>query len=327
MEQGKNIISKMYNRVDKIKWKDVFSLDNAMDNIFNVVGAVLVLAMAHVVGSLVYRTMASIAKSQEAGRLSEKDLEKGAEKDGEKNKQLNGTRRSIILYMIGTFAYTLSVIIGFVIMLHMFGVEIATIVTALGTILLVVVFSLQGTFSDIVSGVLLALFQTYDLGDIIVLGDIEGIVVDFGVVNTLVEHLTTRALITIPNTTVQKSIVSNYSKHRHHIFALDIALSGGQRGYAELISSLKNDLDDEQKYPDIVRHPSVTNGVGITDLSESGTIMRISVPFLVSADLNSKRTRVRTQLMKTLDELKAVKRDNAYDYIVTDKFGYLDKTN
>jgi small-conductance mechanosensitive channel len=311
----KNIIKQMHDRLDKVRWRSIFSMENALDNIFNIIGAILVLAIAHVIGSLISRMMTSIAKSYEEDRISLDDLDIGSYNPD----RGGGMRRSIILSMLGKFLYVTSILIGFIIMLRMFGLEIATIVTAVGTLAIVIALSLQGTFNDVVSGLLLAFFQTYDIGDIIELKDMEGRVVDFGVVNTLVEHMSTRALITIPNTTIQNSIVANYSKHRHHMFVFDVTLSGNQKDFAGLIKSLREDMEDREKYPDIVRHPSITNSVGINDLSGQGTVLRIRVPFLVSSDLNTKRTNVRTAVRETLDRLGAQKLDTGYDYVILEK--------
>lgn len=312
----KNMIAKMHGKLTQVKWKDIFSMEHALDNIFNIVGAILVLAIAHIIGSLISRVLNTIAKNREEGTITADDIT-DMDEDERRRRISGGVRRSIIISMAGRFAYIISLLFGFIIMLRMFGLEIATIVTALGTLALVIALSLQGTFNDVISGLLMAFFQTYDIGDIIVLGDIEGIVVDFGVVNTLVEHLSTRALITIPNTTVQTSIVTNYSKHTHHMFVFDITLSGGQRDYKMLIDAVKEDLKDKKKYPDIVRHPSISNSVGINDLSGVGTVLRVRVPFLVSPDLNTKRTNVRTGVVHTLDELGALRLDNSYDYLLT----------
>ena len=314
-----NFITSMYDKVDNVKWKDIFSLDNAMENVFKILGAVLVLGIAHGVGSLVYSVMNSWARALEESGLKATDIGPSASSSSRQN-MLADARRSIVVGLVGSILYFVSIVIGFVIMLRIFGFEIATIVTALGTILLVVTFSLQGTFSDIASGILLAFFQTYDIGDIIQINDIEGRVVEFGVVNTLLEHMSTRALITIPNTTVQNSIIVNYSRHRHHMFTFDITLASKQPIYLrDLIEGLEKELGNSKKFPDIVRHPAVKSSAGIHDLSSEGVTLRVSVPFLVSPDLNSKRTRVRTGVLKELEHMQVLKLDNGYDYILIDE--------
>lgn len=303
----------MHDEFEDIHWKQIFSLKNAMNNIFNIIGAVVVMLIAHVVGSFIAHIFSSMAKARQNSNVNPANVPRSNKL---RKKLLHEHRTSIMLDMMGRIAYVLSLLIGFLIMMRIFGFQIATIVTALGTIILVITFALQGTFSDVASGVLLAFFQTYDLGDIINLNNMEGRVVEFGVLNTLLEDLSTRALITVPNTIIQSSIVTNFSKHRNHMFVFDIALSAGNWNFAEIKDAVDKDLQDEKKYPAIVKNPVVKGHINVHDLSGQGTVMRVSVPFLVTPDLSSKRNSVRNGVKNKLDELRALKLDNAYDYMV-----------
>lgn len=293
-------------------------MENAMENVFKIIGSVIVLVIAHGVGSLLSGILGRWAKALQESGLKEIDIRNERDPSARED-NLATARRSIVVNLMGAILYIMCIVIGFVVMLRIFGLEIATIVTTLGTLLLVVTFSLQGTFSDIVSGILLAFFQTYDIGDIIQIKDMEGRVVEFGVVNTLLEDMSTRALITVPNTTVQNSIIVNYSRHRHHMFAFDIKLCAKQPlPVREMIRTLEKEMTDSVKFPDIIQNPLVKSTAGINDLSREGFVLRVSVPFLVSPDLNSKRTRVRTAVLKILEDLDVMKADNGYDYIIVD---------
>lgn len=305
------IFKTVYRKIDDVKWSRLFSLDNILDNLLNVTGAVVVLVVFVVVGAVLSRLFSEWAKAQESDISKLGDLS-----DDEEKERKRALRNSAILSLVGSVLYLVFVVLGFAIMLHMFGLEIATIVAILVAVVVVVSLALQGTFSDVASGLLLAYFQTYDVGDIVQIGDIEGLVIELGVVNTLVEHMSTRALITVPNSTIQKSIVTNFSKYRHHMFVFDVALSGQQKNHTALRRAVEDDLKNNDKYPVIVRHPKVSGNVNVNDLGDKGVVLRVSVPFLVSADLNTKRNVVRNGVLDTLDRLGAAKLDNAYDYVM-----------
>lgn len=91
------------------------------------------------------------------------------------------------------------------------GVNLSAALTALGVTSLVVSFALQDTLSGLASGFLLLSDQPFEPGDWIRVEDTEGLVVDL---NWRTARIRTRNgdLIVVPNSTLAKASIVNYSK-------------------------------------------------------------------------------------------------------------------
>ncbi len=91
------------------------------------------------------------------------------------------------------------------------GVNLSAALTALGVTSLVVSFALQDTLSGLASGFLLLSDQPFEPGDWIRVEDTEGLVVDL---NWRTARIRTRNgdLIVVPNSTLAKASIINYSK-------------------------------------------------------------------------------------------------------------------
>ncbi len=110
--------------------------------------------------------------------------------------------------------------------LNQVGVETASIIAVLGTVGLAIGLALQGTLSNIASGVMLMLFKPFTIGQYIEAGGHSGTV---KAVNLFTTELATpdNVQIIMPNNAVWGSSVVNYSHHatRRADFTIGISYS------------------------------------------------------------------------------------------------------
>ena len=101
-------------------------------------------------------------------------------------------------------------VVAWVLLANVWGVDLSAALTALGVTSLVVSFALQDTLSGLASGFLLLSDQPFQPGDWITTGDIEGVVVDL---NWRTTRIRTRNgdLLIVPNSTLAKANIVNYS--------------------------------------------------------------------------------------------------------------------
>ena len=229
-----------------------------------------------------------------------------AEHDDVHRDEMAFRSRNALASLGSNFVYIFFLALGFVIVLRVIGVEIATVIAFLSTTAILIGLALQGTLSDIAAGVLLAMFQVYEAGDIIRLHDRDGRVVDFRMINTLLQDMHSMTLVTVPNRVIQDSIVVNYSRSRYHMFSFLVKTSNvdENENFGRIVRRLKKDLRDEAKYPEIFRHPRLESEVGVYDMGEPATVLRVSVPMTPTPDLDRKRNAVRTKTKDTLRKLK-----------------------
>ena len=206
-------------------------------------------------------------------------------------------KRRLVIDVMATIIYWVILAIAFILVLRVFGLEIASIIAMISAIGLAIGLSLQGVLSDIASGILLAFFQTYNVGDIIRVDDVEGTVLEFKLIYTVLLDLQTKTIVTVPNRKIQDNTVVNISKQPHHYFAFDMLLSNTNKNFQDIVDLIKKDLHDQHKYPDILRN--VPFYVGVYDFAEVGTKVRVRVP-LNPQNLELKRTNIRTMIRQTL---------------------------
>lgn len=129
-------------------------------------------------------------------------------------KRVNASKR--IDKTIGNFASSivrwLILLITFVAILNLFGIEATSLVAMLGAATLAIGLALQGTLSDLAAGFMLILFRPYKVGDFTDIGGTSGTVVD---INLFFTELKTPdgVQIVVPNGQGWGAIITNYSFH------------------------------------------------------------------------------------------------------------------
>lgn len=120
--------------------------------------------------------------------------------------------KSIFFYEIGEIVFYLIMIFGVVYAISNLGFQIPTAVAILGTFAVGIGLSVQNTIGNIWAGIYISLSHLYEIGDNIGIGTVSGKVVEFTLFNTVVFDEKTKAEITIPNTTIQNGLLTNFSK-------------------------------------------------------------------------------------------------------------------
>lgn len=117
---------------------------------------------------------------------------------------------------IGSFAASivrwLVLLVTFIAVLNLFGIEATSLVAVLGAATLAIGLALQGTLSDVAAGVLLIFFRPYKLGQFV---DIDGTAGTVRDINLFVTELITpdNVQIILPNGKAWGSVITNYSTH------------------------------------------------------------------------------------------------------------------
>lgn len=208
---------------------------------------------------------------------------------------------SVALIAMAQVSYITFLSIAVLLILRVLGMEVASIIAIVSAIAFILGMSLQGTLSDIASGVVLALFQTYSIDDIIELREkdskIIGKVIEFRFVNTILQDVYSGVRVTVPNRKVQESIIRNYSSSKTYMNITDILLSNTNKDFAKIIQVVKEELANKNAYPDILHDPPVA--VAVYDMSEVGTKLRVLVP-LTTTDMLRKKMLIETGIRNVL---------------------------
>jgi small conductance mechanosensitive channel len=101
------------------------------------------------------------------------------------------------------------------------GIETASLITVLGASSLAIGLALQGSLSNLASGVMLLVFRPYRAGDYIEVGQNEGRVIDVGVFSTSLDTLD-HVRVVLPNAHVADQPIRNWSTNGTRRLDLEI---------------------------------------------------------------------------------------------------------
>lgn len=267
-----------------------------MEKLRLLISGVVVLVVGHILGSFVSRNITRVAMDDLEDDDDDHDLSK-------RNKR----QRKRLVQNVARTAYYIVMLVAITIVLSLLGIDIATIIAAITAVGFVLGMSLQGTLSDITSGIIIAFFQTYHVGDIIKVETLEGEVQDFRLINTVLKDIESKAIFSVPNSKMQGSIITNYTRDPFYVFPFTFNISNNNRNVGNIIKAMRKDLDSEEKYPEILRKMRDVEVprpvVQVADVTGWGMQVVVRVPLYVDTDLVKRRGAIKTKLRQLLNDL------------------------
>lgn len=97
-----------------------------------------------------------------------------------------------------------------VLLVAIMGVPMASIVAVIGSVGVAISLAVQGTLSNLASGLMILVFKPFKLGDYVESGDYSGTVTDMGVFYTTLTSPDNKTIV-IPNSSLTSSTLVNYS--------------------------------------------------------------------------------------------------------------------
>ena len=246
--------------------------------------AIVILIFAHLVGKFVSNTIFNLGKIDPSQLIKTKNGPSNLQKEEQASKV------NLIFATLGKISYYVIIVITFFIVLRILGIESTSLIALIGAAGFAIGLAIQGTLSDISSGVVIALLQTYSIGEIIEVNDIEGKVVDFNILNTIVEDVDSGVAITIPNRVIQESVIINHTRNPVRFLIYDFIISNAEKDIDKLITSIKARLFEMNE---ILREPEPE--IYVQEVSQYGTKIRIKVS-IRSKDYETLDDTLRTKL-------------------------------
>jgi small-conductance mechanosensitive channel len=229
------------------------------------------------------------------GKIIRKTFLKKIEKYSRKM-HIDATHFSLLKHLISALIY----IIGFAIALNFLtplkSLAISMFASA-GVLALVVGFAAQQAFSNIISGVFIAIFKPFRVGDMIRWSDKAGVVEDITLRHTIIRNVENKRYI-VPNTKIANETIENYNlKENKTCRLVEIGIS-----YESEINHAISIIQDEvQKHIDFMDNRTkkeIKNkidpvSVRVINLGESSVKLRAyawasdpSAAFRMGCDLN-----------------------------------------
>lgn len=128
------------------------------------------------------------------------------------------THKKLIIYQLSEIIFYIVFGMGILVALINLGVQTATIITLMGTMVVTVGLALQGILSNIFSGIYVALADNFRIGDVIRIyvpafrEPFDGKVIDLNITYAILQNTKTNQLIYVPNTTIAANVIVNVSR-------------------------------------------------------------------------------------------------------------------
>ena len=157
--------------------------------------------------------------------------------------------------------------------LYLAGMNIKTVLTSLGAFSILIGLAAQSLIKDLISGFFIMTEETYKIGDIVKIGNLEGKVMEIGLRSTQVEDLSGNITM-ISNSSISQ--VMNYSKTRSRV-AVDISVDYGD-GLDKIEAVYRKEREAmENKLGGKLLTPIAYAGIVNTDISRKLVTVRFNV--------------------------------------------------
>ena len=158
-------------------------------------------------------------------------------------------------------------ILTLVVALGQFGVQTTSIIAVLGAAGLAIGLALQGTLSNVASGIMLLLLRPFSVGDWIETNGISGTVQEIGLFATQIDTFD-NIYITVPNSSIWSATIINNSRHQIRRMDLDIGI-----GYNSDLNKVEKALITLTKDKRILSDPEPQ--FLVVDYADSAILVRL----------------------------------------------------
>ena len=158
-------------------------------------------------------------------------------------------------------------ILTLVVALGQFGVQTTSIIAVLGAAGLAIGLALQGTLSNVASGIMLLLLRPFSVGDWIETNSISGTVREIGLFATQIDTFD-NIYITVPNSSIWSATIINNSHHQIRRMDLDIGI-----GYNSDLNKVEKALITLTKDKRILSDPEPQ--FLVVDYADSAILVRL----------------------------------------------------
>lgn len=166
--------------------------------------------------------------------------------------------------------------VGFIAALSILGVNIAPVLALIGAAGLVVGLALQGTLSNFASGILILIYRPFDVGDLIEIDDILGVVDSMILLSTTIKTVDNK-LVMIPNNIVWNSPIVNVTGSNTRRVNLVFGIGYGD-DFSQAQKVMQKILDDHEL---VLSEPEST--IRVNELADS-SVNRICRPWAKTDD-------------------------------------------
>lgn len=150
------------------------------------------------------------------------------------------------------------------------GIPMASVVALFASAGAAIALAIQGSFSNMMSGIMLLVFKPVSVGETIKVGDSMGVVNEVGIFYTRIKTFD-NVTISIPNSTMTSSTITNYSREENRRVDISFDISYD----SDITTATKVIMEVIDASPDALKDPAPS--VAVTDLKDSSVVFTVRV--------------------------------------------------
>lgn len=176
--------------------------------------------------------------------------------------------------VLSNLVIILSIFIGILIIADQLGISVIPIITGAGVIGVIVGLGAQSLIKDIINGSFILFEQWFQVGDVIVVGEVSGVVEKFSLRTTVIRDIEGVKHF-IPNSEIK--ILSNKTQEwSRAVIDISVSYKENTDNVIGLLNSIFDELMQDKKYRKmILERPEILGDNGINELSDSAVIFKI----------------------------------------------------
>jgi small conductance mechanosensitive channel len=153
--------------------------------------------------------------------------------------------------------YYLAITVVVIAVLELFGIETTSMIAVVGAAGLAIGLAMQGTLSNVASGVMLLIFRPFRLGDFVEVAGVAGSVAEIGLFSTAL-NTPDNVRIIVPNSAIYGATMKNYSANNTRRNDLVIGVAYGD-SIPQAIEIVRNVLTADAR---VLPEPAAVVAVG-----------------------------------------------------------------
>lgn len=186
--------------------------------------------------------------------------------NGKKIAKLDPTVKNFVISFVKIAAYVLLTVSIVAIM----GVPMASIIAVIGSVGVGISLAVQGTLSNLASGLMILVFKPFKLGEFVEAGGDSGTVTDMGIFYTTLTTTDNRTIV-IPNSSITDSKLINYSQKETRRLEIQLDVEYGTD--IELVKTVV--LEEVNKCSEVINDPAPF--VRLTEMKDSSLCVTLRV--------------------------------------------------
>jgi small conductance mechanosensitive channel len=205
-----------------------------------------------------------------------------------------GHIEATVTRFVANISYFVMISVVIIITLGQLGIQTTSLLAMLGAAGLAIGLALQGSLSNLAAGLLLIIFRPFKVGDFIATAGVQGTVQEVHILTTIM-HSADNLRLTVPNSQITNSVITNYSVTDTRLASLTITVS-----YEDDLQQVKQILQTlVAEHPLILKEPAPV--IGVSDLAESGINFAVRV-WVQRRDLQKVQFDLREQIKLAFDQ-------------------------